>query len=135
MTLPLLDTNVVLRHLLQDHPDHSPRATALFARIGAGELTAHISSTVLTETVFTLERGYKLGKPAICDAMRALLDEPNLVLAAKARWHRVFDIYIDRRVSLGDAQQIETMEHMGLSEIISFDKDFDGLPSITRIEP
>lgn len=135
MALPLLDTNVVLRHLLQDHPDHSPRATALFARIGAGELNAHISSTVLTETVFTLERGYKLGKPAIHDAIRALLDEPNLVLAGKARWHRVLDIYVDRRVSLGDAQQIELMEHMGLSEIISFDKDFDRIPGITRIEP
>ena len=135
MALPLLDTNVVLRHLLQDHPDHSPRATGLFDRIGAGELTVHLSSTVLTETVFTLERGYKLGKPAIRDALRALLDEPNLVLAGKVRWHRVLDIYIDRRVSLGDAQQIELMEHMGLNEIISFDKDFDRIPGITRVEP
>jgi predicted nucleic acid-binding protein len=29
MALPFLDTNILLRHLSQDHPDHSPRATAL----------------------------------------------------------------------------------------------------------
>jgi uncharacterized protein len=135
VALPLLDTNVVLRHLLQDHPDHSPRATALFARIRAGELAAHISGTVLTETIFTLERAYKIGKPAICDAVFALLSEPNLVLSGKDRWRRVLDIYLDSRVSLGDAQQLELMEHMGLSEIISFDADFDRLDGVTRIEP
>ena len=85
--------------------------------------------------MFTLERGYKIGKPAIRDAIRALLDEPNLLLAGKARWHRVLDIYVERRVSLGDAQQIELMAHMGLREIITFDEDFDRIPGITRIEP
>lgn len=28
--LPFLDTNVFLRHLVQDHDDHSPRATLYF---------------------------------------------------------------------------------------------------------
>lgn len=135
MTLPLLDTNVVLQHLLQDHEDHSPRATALFERIRDGGLVAHISDTVMTETVFTMDRGYKQPRALIRDAMLDLLDEPNLLLAGKSRWRRTLQIYVDRQTSLGDAQQIELMERMGLDEIITFDTGFDGVPGITRIEP
>ena len=135
MAFPLLDSNVILRHLLQDHDDHSPRATALFERIRDGDLVAHISDTVVTETMFTLDRGYKQPRTLIRDAMLDLLDEPNLLLAGKARWRRILQIYVERTTSLGDAQQLELMERMGLREIISFDKDFDDLPGITRIEP
>ena len=135
MTLPLLDTNVVLRHLLQDHGDQSPRATALFERIRDGDLVAHISDTVMNETAFTLERGYKQARELIRDAMLDLLDEPNLLLAGKSRWRRILHIYVERKTSLGDAQQIELMERMALDEIITFDKDFDRIPGITRIEP
>ena len=32
--LPFLDTNILLRHVVQDHPDFSPKATALLRRTG-----------------------------------------------------------------------------------------------------
>jgi hypothetical protein len=35
--LPFLNANAILRHTLQDHADHSRRATALFRRIEGGE--------------------------------------------------------------------------------------------------
>ena len=132
---PLLDTNVVLRHLLQDHPSHSARALALFRRISAGEVTARLTSTVIIETVFTLERAYKRPREQIRMAIYELLDEPNLLLAGKARWRRVLDLYVGYNLPLGDAEQVEMMQRLGITEIISFDTDFDRVPGITRIEP
>ena len=54
--LPFLDANIILRHLLQDLPDQSPRATAFIRRIEAGELTVRTTDTVIFEAVFVLER-------------------------------------------------------------------------------
>lgn len=56
MAQPLLDTNILLRHLLQDHPDHSPRATAFLKRVEDRELTVRSTEIVVFETVFTLQR-------------------------------------------------------------------------------
>jgi predicted nucleic acid-binding protein len=42
-----LDTNVLLRQVLQDHPEHSPRATALIAAIERGERAVRIADTVV----------------------------------------------------------------------------------------
>ena len=55
-----LDTNVILRHLLQDHPNHSQRATTYFTLIERGEIQARTTDTVVFETVFTLERTYRV---------------------------------------------------------------------------
>jgi len=58
--LPFLDANVILRHTLQDHAEHSPRARALIQRIEAGEQLVHTVDAVVFEVVFTLERTYKV---------------------------------------------------------------------------
>ena len=44
MSFPFLDTNVLLRHLRQDHPAISPKATAILSRIEAGQLKVRTAS-------------------------------------------------------------------------------------------
>lgn len=132
---PLVDANVVLRFLLQDHPEHSPRATAFFRRVGSGDVRAYLSDSVIFESAFTLERSYKHPKDRVREAMVSLLDQRSLLIANRARWRRVFNLYVDYNIPLGDAMNVEFMERNGVAEIISFDKDFDRVPAITRIEP
>ena len=67
--------------------------------------------------------------------MQDILAEPRLLLESKGYWRRVLDHYADRNIPFGDAQQVETMRQMRLTEIISFDTDFDRVPGIVRIEP
>jgi len=67
-----IDTNIFLRHLRGDHPDMSPRAQALLERIERQELKARTADTVVFETVYTLQRGYKQPKAAIRDAFLPL---------------------------------------------------------------
>ena len=56
--LAFVDTNIFLRHLRQDHPDFSPRATAYLTRAENGEFKVRIADTVIFETVYTLQRAY-----------------------------------------------------------------------------
>ena len=66
--LPFLDTNIILRHLLQDVPSQSPQASAYIQRIAAGTQRVRIADTVIFETVFTLQRGYRVPKGDIAAA-------------------------------------------------------------------
>jgi predicted nucleic acid-binding protein len=130
-----LDTNVFLRHLLQDVPEQSSRASALLGRLERGEITARIADTVVFETVFNLQRRYGIAKAAIRDQVLPLIELPAIELPNKQRLRRVFELYVDRNMSFADAFHVAVMEQLGIEEIASFDKDFDRVPGIRRVEP
>src|SRR5215208_5480124 len=134
-TLPFLDTNIFLRHLRGDHADFSPRATALLGRIEQGTLKVRTSDTVVFETVFTLERFYKQPKEAIRGAFLPLIELPGIVLPGKRRFRRVFSYYIDKNIPFADAYHAVLMESLRLTRIVSFDQDFDRIPTVARVEP
>src|SRR5215217_4180250 len=134
-TLPFLDTNIFLRHLRGDHADFSPRATALLRCIEQGTLKVRTSDTIVFETVFTLERFYKQSKEAIRGAFLPLIELPGIVLPGKRRFRRVFSYYIERNIAFADAYHAVLTESLGLKQIVSFDRDFNRIASITRVEP
>ncbi len=135
MALASLDTNIFLRHLLDDHPDHSPRATAYLKRIAQGELQVRTSEIVIFEVVFTLERTYKRPKTQIRDSLLPLLELPGIILPGKRHFRTVFDYYINLNLSFADAYHIVLMERHQLEEIVTFDRGFDRATSIKRVEP
>src|SRR5690348_15818030 len=103
MALPFLDTNIFLRHLRQDHPDHSPRATACFKRIEIGALEAATTHTVIFETVFTLQSFYKVPRADIQNTLLPLLQLPGLNIPRKRLFRAVFDLYVTSALSFADA--------------------------------
>jgi predicted nucleic acid-binding protein len=134
--LPFLNTNIVLRHLTQDHRDLSPRATALMRRIARGELAVRTADTVIFETAYTLQRFYRIPREDIRGALMDLLALPGIRLANKRRYARVFDLYVSlRALSFADCFHVALMETTGLTELLSFDRDIDRVPTITRKEP
>jgi len=133
--LPFLDTNVLLRHLLYDHPEHSPRATAYVERVEQGQIRVRTADTVVFETVFTLERRYGQPKAAIRDNLLPLLELPGIILPGKRRLRPAFDLYVDLNLPFADAYHVALMQQLRLDHIVSFDKDFDRVPGVTRVEP
>jgi|tagenome__1003787_1003787.scaffolds.fasta_scaffold20935912_2 predicted nucleic acid-binding protein len=134
-TLPFLDTNIFLRHLRGDHADFSPRATALLQRIEQGSLKVRTADTVIFETVFTLERRYKQSKEAIRDAFLPLIELSGIELPGKRRFRQVFGYYIEKNISFADAYHAVLVESLRLTQIISFDRDFNRISALTRVEP
>jgi predicted nucleic acid-binding protein len=135
MALPFIDSNILLCQLHGNHPEHSPKATALLARIERGEMEAQLSDMVVFETVFTLERSYKVPKVQIRDAILALLALPGIILQGKRRYIRIFELYVDHNLPFGDAYIAAEMERFGATELYSFDREFNRVPGITRLEP
>ena len=135
MAPPFLDTNILLRHLLQDQPDHSPRATAYLKQIEDGLVRVRTSDIVIFETVFTLQRWARRPKDQIRDVLLRIIDLPGIVLPGKRRLRKAFDLYVTRNVAFADAYHAVLMEQLKLKEIVSFDTDFDRLPGVIRKEP
>jgi len=135
MDLRFLDTNILLRHLLQDDSTQSPRATAYLTRIEAGEIKARIADTVIFEAVFILQRQYGVPRNGIRDELLPLIDIPGLILPGKRRFRDVFDLYVGKNISFIDAYRAVLMKQLRLKEIVSYDRGFDKIPGIRRIEP
>jgi uncharacterized protein len=134
--IPFLETNVFVRHLTGDEPNHSPRATAFFDRIQRGELMVRTADTVVFETVFTLQSYYRVPRNAIRDGLLPVLELPGIVLPGKQRYREMFDLYLAHpSISFADCYHAVLAKQLGLTAIVSFDRDFDRLPGVTRIEP
>lgn len=130
-----LDTNILMRHFLQDHAEQSPRATAYIARIERGELQVRISAIVVFEVAFLLERRYKQPKTIVRDLLLGFLALPGVILPGKRRFRRVFELYVTLNIAFADAYHVAMMEQQGLNEVVSFDREFDRAPGIRRVEP
>lgn len=133
--LLFLDTNILLRHLANDHADHSPRATAFLTAVEAGQIRVRSADSVIFETVLTLQRQYRVPKQRIAELVLSIIDLPGIELPGKQRLHQVFDYYVRYNVSFTDAYHAVLMSRLHLSEIVSFDTDYDKLPGIVRREP
>lgn len=134
MDLPFLDTNIFLRHLRQDDPVLSSKATAIFNRIEQGELQVRTSDTVIFETVFTLQKLYKQPRDRIAEAVLSLLELPGVVLPGKRTYRKVFALYRQGGLGFADCYHVILMERWRTQEILSFDTDFDKVLTIKRRE-
>ena len=135
MAEPFLDTNILLRHFLQDVPDQSRRASAYIGRIEAGERQVRVSDLVIFEIVYTLQRQYRQPKDKIRDGVLAILDLPGIILTGKRRYRRIFDLYVNLNISFADSYHVVLMQQRSISDIVSFDREFDRVPGIRRVEP
>ena len=133
--LPLIDANLFVRHIRQDHPNHSSRASDYFGRIETGELVAETNALVISEVVYTLQSFYRESKPAIAASLLPLTELPGLKIPAKARLHRALALYVRYNLSFVDAYLAALAQQRRLPELVSFDHDYDRVPGVTRVEP
>jgi predicted nucleic acid-binding protein len=134
MDVPFLDTNILLRHLAGDHPQLSPKATALLGRVERGDLTVRISDLVIFETVFSLQRAYRVPREQIVAALAPVIELPGILLPGKRQYQRVFELYTTTPLGFADCFHVVLMQRLGITDVLSFDTDFDRVPGILRKE-
>ena len=69
-----IDTNVVVRYLIEDDPGHTGQVHRLLARAGAQGERVWVSTVVLCEALWVLDSIYRVPKPRIGEAVAQLLD-------------------------------------------------------------
>jgi len=137
MSDPFVDTDVLIRLLTGDDPVKQAAATGLFERVEAGELTLLAPDTVIADAVFVLSsrRLYNLLRPDIQQLLTTLVRLPRFRVRNRRALLRALEIYGGTNLDFGDAVIVAAMHEAGSEELFSFDRDFDRLPGISRIEP
>jgi predicted nucleic acid-binding protein len=134
-----LDANVFIRYISQDDEAKAADCLRLFERLSHDEEECFITESVVGEVVYVLTSpalGYLLAAEGLGDALRPLLQFPSIELPNKTRCLRALDIYSERPfLGFEDALIIAHMEAEGIGEVYSYDRDFDRVPGLTRVEP
>ena len=68
-----LDTNVLVRYLVQDDPAQARQANALIDRAAARETAMFINHVVMCELAWVLARGYGFARTALAEVLEKIL--------------------------------------------------------------
>lgn len=130
----LLDTNILLRFLIQDDQQKAAAVKRLVERARSGKVVLDVPFVAISEAVHTLRSFYGVAQDQAAREISNFLNGFGIRLTAPA-W--VLDALEDcqrRSVSFGDAC-IAAEARVGALTVASFDSDFDRFPGVTRFEP
>jgi predicted nucleic-acid-binding protein len=77
----LIDTNLIVRYLVQDHDKHAKAAGRLFDACDRGDVVILVVPVVFAECVFVLESFYRHPRPDIASALGRLIASPGIEIS------------------------------------------------------
>ena len=134
-----LDTNVILRYLTGDDEARAQACYQLFQRVQRGEEELATCEAIVAEVVYVLSSPrlpYRLDHAQIRARLLPILTLRALKLPHKLVCLRALDVYASSgRLDFEDALAVAHMERRGTREIVSYDRDFDRVAGLRRVEP
>ncbi|MEW6772022.1 MAG: PIN domain-containing protein [Bacillota bacterium] len=131
----VLDANVILRFLTNDIPEQADRCAELLKRVEAGTEAVWLPELVLADIVWTLEKFYRQPKERVRELLTPLLNLRGLRHANKKVAKEALRLYGEKNVDWTDAFVAAQMLSRKQCEIYSYDRDFDRIEGIVRLEP
>ena len=126
-----VDTNILVRHLTGDPPAMATRATAYLAE--ASEL--FLTDLIVAETVYVLESFYEAPREQGAAAMRSLVSMRSVVTVDPALLLRSIEVHENDRLDFAEAYLVACAESTGVGRVASFDRAFDRVDTVDRINP
>ncbi len=126
----LIDTNVVLRYLLGDHPQHSPKATAFMSEVSEGTKKAVIPDVVIVECIYVMEKYYEIPKSEIVEKLNGILNFSGIVNPDKSEILEALLKYENSNVDIVDC--ILAARSSPEKVVLSFDKDMIKLKAVSE---
>jgi predicted nucleic-acid-binding protein len=123
-----LDTNVLVRHVTQDDPVHSPRANALIENRLTEDEPGFISVVSLAETVWVLDRAYKYSDVEIAAVIERLLQIRTFVVENEVEVFFAMTALKQGRATFTDALIGALAARAGCSVTMTFDRKAARLP-------
>jgi len=117
-----LDTNVLMRFLVDDDKAQSARAARFVARAIAGEEPLFISDVVMCETVWVLVAAYHVPRAEVVETLGRLLMAAHLRFDDVDRLSRALEAYIAGKGDFADYVIREKARAAGCDRIATFDR-------------
>ncbi len=131
-----VDANIFLRLITGDDPENAARCLELFERASRGDVSFHTSESVVVEVVYVLSRTtYRSPRAEVEAAFGAALSNPGLRMDHKSSVLRALELWHESNLGFEDCLSVQHVRRLALDGIYSYDRDFDRIPGIRRLEP
>lgn len=118
-----LDTNVLVRFLIEDDARQSAAAAALVERAIRSNDALYVSGIVLCETVWVLSGSYRVPRLDVAKTLQDLLRAKHLTFDHPDRLTRAVDSFAPGRGDFADYVIREDALAAGCSSIATFDRE------------
>ncbi len=126
----LIDTNLIIRYLVQDHERHAKAAGKLFDACDRGEMTLVVLPVVVAECVFVLESFYKQPSTDIAQVLGSLVSNPGVELDELAMHLDALERYGKSRMHFVDCMLAAAAASRRVP-VATFDSDFKKFSDVT----
>lgn len=123
-----LDTNVLVRYIAQDDPAQSTKATQIIEWRLTKRNPGFISVVAMVETVWVLDRAYRLSQAEIAAAIERILQIDTLVVENEQEVFTAMVALKDGRGAFADALIGALGVKAGCSTTLTFDREASRLP-------
>ena len=124
-----LDTNVLVRFLVQDDPLQAQLATKVIDQLN-DDAHGFVSREVLIELVWVLECAYRRGRAEIAVALDGLLSATELNIEGSDEVAPVLELYRNNGFDFADLMIAAAARRAGAAELVTFDRKASRLPGV-----
>lgn len=117
----VVDTNILLRFLLQDVPDQADEAEALLLSARNGEVKLVIPQIVIFEIVFRLLNIEKYKKAVVIDKLQTILATPYVVVQDRETFNVAIRLFANSNIEFVDCFLISYAQVIG-GDVATFDQ-------------
>ncbi len=126
----LIDTNVILRYLLDDHKTYSPKAKAFMLQVSEGKKKVEIPPVVIAECIYVLEKFYEVPRSEVVDSISGIFNFTGIVNTDRSE---ILEALLKFKISYTDIVDCILAAHSSSEKVVvSFDKDLENLKAFTE---
>lgn len=120
----LPDTNVILRHLLNDVPEQSQEAGDFFEQVRVGQIEVEILESVVVEAGYILTKYYSVPKDKAAEALQGILRYKGISNSDREQLLEALGLFASSGLDVVDC--ILAVKSKG-KELFTFDKKLKNL--------
>lgn len=132
--MPGLDTNVLVRWLVEDDNRQTARVQELFQSARASRSMLFIPSTVMLELEWVLRSRYQFDKATVLGTINALLETQELEFQDEAALERALHLYRQSAAEFADCLHAGQCGAVDRAPLLTFDERAAKLPTAELLE-
>ena len=117
-----VDTNVLVRYIVEDDPEQSPKAFAMIERLLDRDERLFVPQLVICELVWVLSHAYRYERDAVVTILNTLRRSAQVVIEDPDQVKRAVDAYAAGSGDLADFLIAERAAAEGCSAVATFDR-------------
>jgi predicted nucleic-acid-binding protein len=132
--MPSLDTNVLVRWLVEDDRKQTARVQTLFESARKGQFVLFVPSTVTLELEWVLRSRYQFEKSTVLTAFNALLEAQEIEFQDEAALERALDQYRSGAAEFADCLHAGLSRAADRAPLLTFDAKAARLANVEMLD-